>query len=77
MKRDDADGPLQDPVNLTPFDLYWAGVEIEEPVPQYYRFRCMDDGKVGAMHDTPEQAIKHARKMFGIWPNEGEKEQAR
>lgn len=65
--KQDSDGPLQDPVNLTPFDLYWAGIIIEEPMPNYYRYLRVDNGKKGALHDTPKQAIASARKCFGVW----------
>lgn len=65
-----ANGPLQDSSDLTPDDLHWAGIAIEEPVPNYYRFRCVDDGTLGALHDTPKQAIASARRYFGIYPEE-------
>lgn len=64
-------GPLQDPINLTPFDLLMHGIEIVEQVPNYFRFRTVANDKVGALHDTPAQAIQSARRCFGVWEDEG------
>lgn len=58
-------GPLQDPDALTPFDLLFHGITIHEAVPNYYRF--VHAGKNWALHDTPAQAIWHARRVFMIW----------
>lgn len=65
-------GPLQDPINLTPFDLLVRGIEIIEAVPNSYGFRLPATDYRGAWHHTPEQAIRHARWAFKIYEDEND-----
>lgn len=63
--------PAWEPRYDTPLDLKVAGINIEEAEPNYWRFVAdpviYPNREPGALHDTQEQAVASARKVFGIW----------